>query len=65
MKEYCKYRLPCGRCEKLGAPCDAPEAPEECKHDWLISEIITDSFGVVNYYVCSKCGKTKSLLSGI
>lgn len=29
MSIQCKYLMPCGRCEKLGGPCDAPK--EEVK----------------------------------
>lgn len=61
MKEICKYRLPCGRCEKRGAPCDAPE---KCEHDWVLDETKIGSFCVTNYYVCSKCGEKKSLSLG-
>ena len=45
--ERCKYLLPCGRCDKRGAPCDAtietldmydsPTPPtKECEHDWVV-----------------------------
>ena len=30
----CKYILPCGRCEKRDAPCDAQK--KECSHHWTI-----------------------------
>lgn len=44
--ERCKYLLPCGRCDKRGAPCDATikgleaynsmKSPKcECKHKWI------------------------------
>ena len=65
MKEECKYRLPCGRCEKRGASCDAPDVKEECEHDWVLTQTQTDPFYVANHYICSKCGEEKSLSLGI
>jgi hypothetical protein len=58
----CKYLLPCGRCEKRGAPCDAPKT--NCNHNWIIevtkSDYI-DGYGnecCVVHQHCSKCGMT-------
>ena len=67
MKEECKYRLPCGRCEKRGASCDAPDVDvkEECEHDWVLTQTQIDSFYAANHYVCSKCGEEKSLPLGV
>ena len=57
----CKYILPCGRCEKRGADCDAPN--KECNHHWIIEVRKTDlnlndgydEHCVVHQY-CSLCG---------
>ena len=69
----CKYLLPCGRCDKRGAPCDATIGGIEayslmkttkCNHDWIIevtkSDYI-DGYGnecCVVHQHCSKCGMT-------
>lgn len=56
----CKYRLPCGICDKYDMDCCAPKE-KECEHDWALDETVIGSFSVANYYVCSKCGEKKSL----
>ena len=33
--DECKYKLPCGRCDKRGAPCDASEKHNH-NHNWII-----------------------------
>ena len=52
----CKYILPCGRCEKLGAPCDAPK---ECEHSWEAARFDMTNDDLFVYYVCNKCKATK------
>lgn len=59
----CKYRLPCGRCEKRGTPCDAIKE-KECEHEWELTGTSISSDYVINYYTCSKCGEKKSLSLG-
>ena len=54
--EDCKYRLPCGRCEKLGAPCDAPK---ECEHDWETVNFTMTNDDIVFHLKCRKCNITK------
>lgn len=54
--EDCKYRLPCGRCEKLDAPCDAPK---ECKHEWDTVKFELTNNGLLYHFKCSKCGEAK------
>lgn len=59
----CKYILPCGRCEKRGASCDAPK--KECSHHWMIEVRKTrlhtddgyDEHCIVQQY-CPLCGET-------
>lgn len=68
--ERCKYLLPCGRCDKRGAPCDATakqleiydslESPEECEHEWRYHGCDTVGHSG-HYYVCMKCGAMKSV----
>lgn len=38
---------------------------EKCEHEWEMTGSSIDSFDVVHHYVCSKCGKKKSLSLGI
>lgn len=38
MSIQCKYLMPCGRCEKLGGPCDAPKEEDKTVGD-IIGEI--------------------------
>lgn len=68
--ERCKYILPCGRCDKRGAPCDATvkqlevydslESPKECKHNWVLEEQETIKQKVFyKRYKCSICGKER------
>lgn len=70
MKKDCIYRLPCGRCEKRGAPCDAPELEMQtetetetntfnCNHDWQFECSIINSAGHSEQHRCAKCGETK------
>lgn len=54
--EDCKYRLPCGRCEKLGAPCDAPK---ECKHDWERINFTMTNDDIIFHSKCRKCSVLK------
>lgn len=54
--EDCKYRLPCGRCEKLGAPCDAPK---ECEHDWEVINFTTTNDDIIFHSKCRKCNSNK------
>ena len=78
MKEICKYRLPCGRCDKFDINCDLTyqeiefmsklsekSSEEECEHEWKITGGTISSCNVVHYYTCSKCGEKKSLSIGI
>lgn len=58
----CKYILPCGRCEKRGAPCDAVRA--NCNHNWIIEVRKSDyidshcnEYCVVHQHCC-ECGAT-------
>lgn len=57
----CKYILPCGRCDKLGAPCDANKV---CNHNWIscgettiTTKSTTIPIGCYEYLLCEKCGK--------
>lgn len=54
--EECKFRLPCGRCEKRGAPCDAPK---ECEHEWIVKSFEMTKDDLLFHYVCDKCKSTK------
>lgn len=54
--EDCKYRLPCGRCEKLGAPCDAPK---ECEHDWERINFTMTNDDIIFRSKCRKCNALK------
>lgn len=62
--EECKYRLPCGRCDKYDEKCDALKdcATKECEHSWVIevskSNYINakgEEHCIVNAH-CRKCG---------
>lgn len=61
MKKDCKYRLPCGRCDKYDKECDAPE----CKHNWKFVQEYWNS--ETNYffkkYVCTECGDIEYVAS--
>lgn len=54
--EDCKYRLPCGRCEKLGAPCDATK---ECDHSWDAVSYKIENNDIILSFKCNKCGMIK------
>lgn len=68
MSETCKYRLPCGWCDKKDKLCDLPKTNEEkiatleanhalgCDHEW--EWIASNSLGET-FYRCRKCHKTK------
>lgn len=53
----CKYLLPCGRCEKKGAPCDCDIEfePKECEHEWYNVGSVSGSKSRYEVFVCSKC----------
>lgn len=55
MKE-CKFRLPCGRCEKLGSTCDAPK---ECEHDWEVINFTMTNDDIIFHCKCKKCNANK------
>ena len=65
----CKYKLPCGRCDKRGALCDASEpTPTElkydpnCNHDWLCESTtyMNPDLPYTYYsYTTYRCGKCK------
>lgn len=63
--QECKYRLPCGRCEKYNRDCDAPK---ECNHNWAYDTKQTDSYDENGnrYYLmrkfCIKCGVVEEKL---
>ena len=52
----CKYILPCGRCEKLGAPCDASK---ECEHEWDTVKFEMTNSGLFYHFKCKKCNEIK------
>lgn len=58
----CKYLLPCGRCEKRGASCDALKT--NCNHNWIIEvrkSDYRDEYGneyCVVHRHCCECGAT-------
>ena len=58
--EDCKYRLPCGRCDKFeDKVCDAItcEIQKNCEHNWELSSInIATNIAIDK---CSKCGAIK------
>ena len=71
MKEQpCKYRLPCGWCDKYDRRCEHIEAliaeadwekEHGCEHDWVLWSTTENNlklFSYTNIYVCTKCGKT-------
>lgn len=64
--ENCKYRLPCGRCEKFNKDCDAPR--KNCNHNWIIEVEESDyrdergnRYFVVHQH-CPLCGTFDSRL---
>lgn len=64
---YCKYKLPCGRCEKLNGNkfCDllhssAKRICEDDKHKWKHTKTQHYIDGRFNVYsICSICGAEK------
>lgn len=57
----CKYKLPCGKCDKYSKDCDADGA---CDHKWIVhgavvitTEAPTTPNGHYRYLLCEKCGK--------
>ena len=61
----CKYRLPCGWCERLNDVCgickeymaeiiEVPKGTVKCDHNWVYTG---------DGYYCSHCGKTKCLVN--
>lgn len=69
MHENCKYRLPCGWCDRHNRLCDIVQyeinkKPKECNHNWTIEVSKTDymdeygnEYCVVHKH-CSECGAT-------
>lgn len=75
MSIQCKYLMPCGRCEKLGGPCDAKkdnnEKPDKLpiltnkpclpnEHRWLAIGMNTYS----TTYECENCHTTITMQNG-
>ena len=56
----CKYILPCGRCEKRGAPCDATYKSSQCEHDWHMVGSVGGTKARYRVFVCSKCGEQQT-----
>lgn len=52
----CKYRLPCGWCDRINAEC-AMKPKVECQHRWVIVPSLTISD--MQHYRCELCGETK------
>lgn len=65
--EICKYRLPCGRCDKFDIPCDLTiediertekeiSTKEECEHDWIFETESTNDYNENGepYYLTTK-----------
>ena len=71
MLRDCKYRLPCGRCDKYDKFCEAIQyeilkqeqeknlKSTECKHDWVLINSYTNSAGTNKTYKCAKCDAIK------
>lgn len=63
MIEVCKYRLPCGRCDKFDTHCDLTYesidfiVKEKCEHEWRYDGQITNGHN----YKCIKCGTIKTV----
>lgn len=60
MMEKCKYRLPCGRCDKFDTLCDfnkdafiskddsiIPD-PNKCDHDWVLTDKYNFSYTCID-----------------
>ena len=71
MTEVCKYRLPCGRCDKYDKFCDLSLeqigciTKNKCEHNWVFNGSMSNSAGEHIYYKCLKCGATKLMCDGI
>ena len=66
----CKYRLPCGRCDKFNTFCDltfqdivsiekeisTKECEKECEHDWVFQTESTNDYNENGelYYITTK-----------
>lgn len=59
--EECKYRLPCGRCDKFNKECDAPKdnVLNECEHSWEVTSFDLKNDDLYFYYTCRKCGSIR------
>ena len=71
--EHCKYKLPCGRCDKYDIPCemsevmpipmtmDTEDGIKECEHTWYLrsDNLHEGDMKIVKVYQCMKCGMTK------
>ena len=59
MLRDCKYRLPCGRCEKYNMDCDAPDIPKKHEHNWKFIQQYWDieKNKFYNEFACTECAK--------
>jgi len=60
---YCKYKLPCGKCERYDRDCDAPKYNDskECEHDWEPMDFEFNKDALSFHCVCRKCNTTEIL----
>lgn len=54
--EDCKYRLPCGRCDKFNKDCDMPK---KCEHEWDAVSFEMTNNGLLYHFKCNKCNEIK------
>ena len=75
--EDCKYRMPCGWCDRHNRLCDVVQyhlnqekndRKEECEHNWkfeLKYQYPEEPERWYNKYFCPKCGTSKVLVEDV
>lgn len=74
----CKYRLPCGWCDKYNRRCECiefeiakleyeklhNEKSKECEHHWELTDHRGSRDIHIGEWTCPECGQTKTVING-
>lgn len=57
----CKYRMPCGWCDRHNRLCDIVsyemnKKQAQCDHEWVFYKSVENTGGKYTHYRCCKCG---------